>query len=498
MGSFGPIFRISLGLVLLTSTILIGLDLLGWIPAVEDQNTEVRLRIAEAVAAQATAGVEKGDLRSVQAVLRISVERNEDLLSAGVRSPAGRLLVAVAQHRDLWEPPENDRSTATHMRVPLYRGGAEWATVELRFGEVDDGHPLTAFMNHPLLRILIVVGVLGFVSYGLYMRRTLRYLDPSAVIPTRVQATLDVMTEGVVVIDPRDDIVMANAAFAARFGLDPTDLMGRKASTLGWRDREGEEVAGELPWIASMRESAPFVGNTLTLHRSAKERIVLTVNGAPVLDGWGRPTGAIVTFDDVTELEQNRAELQQALDELEKSRDEIRLQNEELQQLARKDPLTGAANRRSFMEESEPLFRSSRAEHTEFACMMADIDHFKRVNDDHGHQTGDEVIRRVADGLMNQIGGRGLVCRYGGEEFCVVIAGATPEEAEALGERVRRQIESPGFASVPVTISIGLASIRDRADDLTGLIDLADRALYASKENGRNRVTRFDRMEPGA
>jgi diguanylate cyclase (GGDEF)-like protein/PAS domain S-box-containing protein len=307
-----------------------------------------------------------------------------------------------------------------------------------------------------------------------------------------------VMTEGVVVIDPRDDIVMANAAFASRFGLAPVDLMGRKASSFDWRDREGDEVVGDLPWVASMREGTPFVGETLTLHRSARERIVLTVNGAPVLDGWGRPTGAIVTFDDVTELEERRTELQRALDELEKSRDEIRLQNEELQQLARKDPLTGAANRRSFMEEGEHLFRQARENHAELACLMIDIDHFKRVNDDHGHQTGDEVIRRVADGLMTQLGGRGLVCRYGGEEFCVLIADSKPEEAEALGERARRHIEAPGFASVPVTVSLGLASVRDAASDLTALIDQADRGLYASKENGRNRLTRFDRLDSGA
>lgn len=494
MRGLGPIFRISLGLVLLTTTILVGLDFLGWIPRVDGQDTERRIQIAEAVAAQATVG-EQGDLRAVRTVLRVAVSRNEDVLSSGLRTPAGRLLVTAGPHQELWNPPAEDRSTSSHIRIPLYRQQEHWATVELRFVAPEDEGLIAQLMHHPLLRILLVVGVLGFVSYGLYMRRTLRYLDPSTVIPTRVQATLDVMTEGVAVIDPHDDIVMSNAAFASRFGLEPTDLMGRKASTLGWRDKDGNELTGDLPWVASMREGTPFVGEPLTLRRSARERIVLTANGAPVLDGWGRPTGAIVTFDDVTELERNRAELQQALDELEKSRDEIRLQNEELQQLARKDPLTGAANRRSFMEEAEPLFRLAREEHSELACLMVDIDKFKQVNDDHGHQTGDEVIRRVADGLMTQLGGRGLVCRYGGEEFCVTIPGSTPEEAEALGERARRHIEAPGFARVPVTVSLGLSSIRDAADSLVGLIDQADRALYVSKRSGRNRLTRFDRMD---
>ena len=380
------------------------------------------------------------------------------------------------------------------MQVPLHQDGKRRATLELRFRERDAESLASSLIAHPLVRVLAFFGVFGFIAYGLYMKRTLRHLDPSAVIPTRVQATLDMMTEGVVVIDPQDDVVLANEAFARRFGLRPVDLMGRKASSLGWRDADGREIASTLPWVRSMEDGSSFVGETLTLNRSARERVVLTVNGAPVLDGWGRSTGVIVTFDDVTELERSRAELQAALTELEKSRDEIRLQNEELQLLARRDPLTGISNRRSFMEDAEPLFEQARRDDLSLACMMVDIDHFKAVNDNHGHLTGDEVIRRVADGLVTQLGGQGVVGRYGGEEFCALLPGATPEQAEALAERVRRHVGTPGFASVDVTVSIGLAFPRDGARSMTALIDQADQALYASKENGRDRVTRFDAL----
>jgi len=495
VGSRGPTLRISFGLVLLTLTILMGLDLLGWIPTVQSRDAELRIQIAETLAAQASVAVEQRDLRPLRTALRVAVERNEDVLSAGLRAArGGRLLVSIGDHRTLWEPTDEEGSTATHIRVPLYRDGEHWATIELRFSELGGEGLLGTLHRNPLLRILLVVGVFGFLSYGVYMRRTLRALDPSAVIPTRVQSTLDVLTEGVVVIDRNDDIVMANAAFASRFGLTASRLMGRKASSLGWRDRNGNEISNPLPWQRALQEGDVFVGESLALNRSARERVILSVNGAPVLDGWGRPTGAIVSFQDVTELEKSRSALEATLVELEKSRDEIRLQNEELQQLARRDPLTGAANRRSFLEDAEPLFERVLAENQELACLMVDIDHFKRVNDDHGHQTGDEVIRRVADGLMSQLGGRGIVCRYGGEEFCIALSNCTPEEAEALGERVRRQISAPGFASVPVTVSLGVSSVRSRPHSLSALIDQADQALYHSKEHGRDRVTRFDRM----
>ncbi len=492
MGSFRPIARISFGLVLLTSTILTGLDLVGWLPRPQARDAELRVHIAESVASQAMAGIDRGDMRAVLGSLNIAVERSEEVVSAGVRSSNGRLIAQAGPHAEVWNPPDDGRSTTEHIRVPIFRDGGEWGAVEIRFQE-PHADLVGSLWNNPLLRIVGVVGLLGFVAYGLYMRRTLRYLDPSAVIPTRVQATLDVMTEGVIVIDRSDDVVMANEAFASRFSLQPADMMGRKASSFGWRDRRGEEIVGQLPWMRAMTDAEPFVGETITLNRSEQERVVLTVNGAPVLDGWGRPTGAIVTFDDVTELERNRAELQQALTELEKSRDEIRLQNEELQQLARSDPLTGAANRRSFMEDVEPLFSRIQADGGELACLMVDIDHFKRVNDEHGHLTGDEVIKRVAEALISQLGGTGIVCRYGGEEFCVALPDTLPEEAEALGERVRRQIGAPGFASVPITASLGVATLRSGASDITALIDQADQALYSSKENGRNRLTRFVR-----
>jgi diguanylate cyclase (GGDEF)-like protein/PAS domain S-box-containing protein len=495
VGSHGPILRITFGLVLLTLTILMALDALGWIPTVQSRDAELRIQIAETLAAQATAAAAQHDLRPLRAALRIAVERNQDVLSAGLRAArGGRLMISVGDHRTLWQPTDEKSSTPTHIRVPLYRDGEHWATIELRFVELGGGGLVGSLQRNPLLRILLFVGIVGFLAYGLYMRRTLRALDPSAVIPTRVQSTLDVLTEGVVVIDRNDDVVMANEAFASRFGLSPTRLMGRKASSLGWRDEQGNEIAGPLPWTDAMKDGNPFGGEVLTLNRSARQRVILSTNGAPVLDGWGRPTGAIVSFQDVTELARSRAELEQTLVELEKSREEIRLQNEELQQLAQRDPLTGAANRRSFIEDAEPLLERVLTEGGEFACLMVDIDHFKRVNDDHGHQTGDEVIRRVADGLASQLGGEGIVCRYGGEEFCVALPGCTAEKAEALGERVRRQISAPGFASVPITASLGVSSVRSHPQNLAALIDQADQALYHSKEHGRNQVTRFDRM----
>ena len=125
---------------------------------------------------------------------------------------------------------------------------------------------------------------------------------------------------------------------------------------------------------------------------------------------------------------------------------------------------------------------------------MADIDHFKRVNDEHGHSAGDEVIRLVAQALCAEVGSSEAVCRYGGEEFCVLLDFSGIDDAAALAKRLRRRIDSPAFARLPVTVSFGVSSRSQGARTLIELINQADEALYASKAGGRNTVTRWDHL----
>ena len=222
------------------------------------------------------------------------------------------------------------------------------------------------------------------------------------------------------------------------------------------------------------------------------------MNSSPVLDGKGVAKGVIATFADVTALEKSRAELEQALAELEKSRDEVRLQNEELELLATTDPLTGATNRRAFMDWFEPHFEEAKLKGSKLACAMVDIDHFKRVNDDHGHAMGDEIIRRMADILKASVRSVDMVCRYGGEEFCLVFPGLTAAEAETEMEMIRVQVASPGFARLDITASFGVSGIEHRPDAPMDLVDKADQALYVAKTGGRNRVEVFDPTKAAA
>jgi diguanylate cyclase (GGDEF)-like protein/PAS domain S-box-containing protein len=496
VGRLSPIFRLSLGLTVVTCSLLLIADFLGILPPLENAEMRRRIALCETISVQTAQAASHRDVESIRSLLALAVRREETLLSAGVRAADGTLIVQAGDHRNLWTPPEDVRSTETHMRVPLFRDGKEWAQLEVRFAEVPTAHVLAALWSRPLVRLVLAMSALGFVANALYLRRSLRHLDPSAVIPARVQAALDIMAEGVVLLDANQRIVLANAAFAERLGATPASLLGVDIASLGWRADAQPGAPVAMPWRDALRQGVSTAGTTLRLATRADGDRVFLVNASPVLDGWNRPKGAIATFDDATELERKTAALEQALAELEKSRDEIRLQNDELQVLARRDPLTGVANRRSFVPRFETLLAESLRSGRELSCVMVDIDHFKRVNDQHGHAMGDEVISRVARALAAEVGSSEDVCRYGGEEFCVVLPGTPVEEAMRLAERVRNAVQLPGFARVSVAVSAGVSSTRFGARQLGDLIEQADGALYASKQNGRNCVTSWADARP--
>jgi diguanylate cyclase (GGDEF)-like protein len=493
-----PVIRISTGLVLLTSSLLLMLDVFGLTPLPRDTALEARVQLCEALAAQAAAAAERNDLASIRAALHVVTRRNPEVLSGGLRDARGRLLIATPEHRSLWSLVPGERSPTSHVQVPLFKRGERWADIELRFEELHSAGFLQALWQRPVVRLVALLAGTGFIAYAVYMRRMLQYLDPSAVIPTRVQAALDVMTEGVVLLDPGGRIVLANAAFAGLVGRSEAELLGADPSKLQWRQPEGAGEPDAPPWICALREGKPAAGVSLQLSGESDGVRSFVVKAAPVLDARGRAKGAIVTFDDVTELEHKSAALETALVELEKHQAEIRLQNEELQVLAQRDPLTGVANRRHFLENLEEEFVTALRAGDEVCCVMADIDHFKKINDSHGHLAGDEVIRRVADVLKSEVRNSDAICRFGGEEFCIVLRNLSIDKATLIADRLRLRVAAPAFARVPVTVSFGVTSSVFGAHNWQELVKQADDALYASKASGRNRVTRWDRMEPGS
>jgi two-component system, cell cycle response regulator len=163
-------------------------------------------------------------------------------------------------------------------------------------------------------------------------------------------------------------------------------------------------------------------------------------------------------------------------------------------ELALVDPLTGLNNRRFLETHLAATLEQSRVRRKPLALMILDIDHFKQVNDTYGHHAGDEVLKGFAQRIRRIIRGGDLLCRLGGEEFVVVMPNVSLEVARKIAERARVSIEEAPFVideagrAITVTVSIGLAE-RGRDSDAETLYQRADRALYRSKSEGRNRVT---------
>ena len=409
-----------------------------------------------------------------------------------------QLLAASADHGKYWVKPPGDQSTLAHPQVPIYNGKHRWGTLEVSFVEAQETW-LERFWQHPVVQFLAFIGVVGFLLYLLFMRKTLEFLDPSAVIPERVKAAFDALSEGILLLDNQERTVLANEAFTEKVGHpDKRSMTGVRPSQLRWH---AAGLPDDFPWIVTQRDNEPQQDVPMELTTASGEQIKFMVNTSPIADDKGHVRGVLASFDDVTALDAANTHLLALVQELEVSKHEIASKNEELVQLATRDPLTSCLNRRSFFEAVEALFLAARRSGGALSCIMADIDHFKSFNDRYGHSVGDQVIQVVATTLRAGMRNDDLLCRYGGEEFCLVLPDVSIEEATEIAERLRECVESSAASSLrttqslKITASFGVSALTFGAVDPAGLIDQADAALYASKQSGRNRVTRWDQMQ---
>ncbi len=490
-----PTLRITLGIVSLTISLLLAADFLGFLPDRTAFELEARQKFCEALAVQLSWDAGRNDLRGVQRTLESVVERNDELLSAAFLATRSGIKAVAGAHEAHWVPPENGASTPTHVQVPILYDGKRWGTVELSFVPLGAGDGIRSFTRSKFA-ILLFVGLVGFAFYFLFLRRALRELDPAAVIPERVKSAFNALSEGVILVDEQQFIVLANDSFGRLLGRSPDDLTGVNASKFNWLVSGSGVRPKFLPWQLAIEDQAAQRGVPLLMPDASGEIKTLMVNSAPIKDGDGSTRGALATFDDVTDLEKRNSELRETLHRLTQSKAKVKKQNEELRFLATRDPLTGCLNRRAAFERFQQLFEEAALNNSQLSCIMADIDHFKQINDRYGHTAGDKVIKFVARSLRDSSRIEDIVARYGGEEFCIILPGLDIDAASSLAERLRMRIQhdfkEKFSAGRELTISLGVASYEGDQEPAMGLLNRADKALYVAKSCGRNRVVRCD------
>ncbi len=253
-------------------------------------------------------------------------------------------------------------------------------------------------------------------------------------------------------------------------------------------ERGKRRIANERTAMATdrLRDLAASMASDVGTHSSQVEKITQGLQSLDLTDIEATGEGLVSALSQIVAANdalQDR--LAKAENQIIEQAQEIRTHESE----ARTDALTGLANRRAFDDEMKRRFSEWTRKATPLSLLILDIDFFKKFNDTHGHQAGDEVLRCVGKKLAETVREMDLACRYGGEEFAVVMPATTSVDGKVGAERVRKAIEGMTVTfegkNLKVTASVGLAQVNN-SDDCGRVLQRADKALYQSKAAGRN------------
>ena len=307
----------------------------------------------------------------------------------------------------------------------------------------------------------------------------------------RVQATaLRSAANGVVITDRTGTITWVNPAVCAITGYSEDELVGQHTRIL----KSGRHEPGFYARLWKTVTRGEAWSGTIVNRRKDGTEYQEEQTIAPVLDENGAITHFIAIKQDVTEQRRVQAELAERMSEIESL-------NAQLREQAVRDPLTGLHNRRYLEQTMKRDISRARRTRESIVVAVIDVDHFKSVNDTHGHAVGDRVLVRLADVLLSHVRSSDLVCRVGGEEFVVVMSGGSVKAALKRAEIWRfafaeSVVDGRDGAPVRATISIGIAQFRDPAETFAACLKRADEALYEAKRAGRDRIASAENDSP--
>jgi len=279
------------------------------------------------------------------------------------------------------------------------------------------------------------------------------------IIPVARDVLIESMSDGVIVLDAQNRLVDINPAAKEVLGERTRSTIGEPVETIF---SEWSELVSAFHGVNDIRTEVP-IGHPPESY--------LDLKISPLYDSQHNFLGRLVVWRDISPLRQAQNELQEQ---------------------AIRDPLTGLYNRRYLNETIDRELAHAVRSGYPISFVMIDMDHFKNVNDTFGHMIGDSLLQRFAAQLLNQIRMGDIVCRYGGEEFLVVLPNVTTDIAYQIAERWRRAAQESKFldngSEIKITISCGIAEFPLNGGKCDDLITVADKAMYHAKAKGRNRV----------
>lgn len=321
----------------------------------------------------------------------------------------------------------------------------------------------------------------GYVGTYLDLRESWQAEQALRESESRLRVVMESVQTGIVIIDPdAHKIVDINTAAASMIGAPKEEIVG----SLCHRFICPAEV-GKCP-ITDLHQTVDHSERMLLTATDVRRPVIKSVTTV-LLDGKEH---LLESFIDITERKRMEEQLNASLAEK-----EVLVQS--LNELATHDGLTGLYNHREFYALIKDELARAQRFHRPVSLLMLDIDHFKRVNDTHGHQAGDVVLKGLSELLDHQARAIDRVCRYGGEEITVILPETDLDAAVHVAEHLRAAVEAQPFdinagAPLRITVSIGVASFPAHADNAQALVTSADTALYAAKQGGRNRISRYE------
>ncbi len=316
---------------------------------------------------------------------------------------------------------------------------------------------------------------------GLMFTWSIYYYRLLDLVPIAREALVEQMLDGMVVLDEQQRIIDINPS-------------ARKMIKKGDTIKIGDNLSSVLPELcASLNGSKnPSATQMLSLHESHSTLRYVDVRFT-VIKGMKAGTNcSLLILRDITRRKTIEDSLNQANQELEKRIEEIQKLQNQLREESIRDPLTNLYNRRYLEDSLQREFARADRDQYPISIIMADIDHFKQVNDTFGHSVGDEVLQQLSEILHSSFRLEDIICRYGGEEFIIVMPATTSETAFIRTENFRTTLENTVMnlsgQKVRITLSAGIAVYPEDGSSVDDVIRVADRALYQAKSAGRNRV----------
>jgi len=306
-------------------------------------------------------------------------------------------------------------------------------------------------------------------------------------VPFARSQLIEKMSDGLLVIDAQGRVVDINPAMKTFLDTDPASCLGKNISDILtiWN--------GRFEHLTSGTETR----TELRLPHNPSRYLDLQVT--PLYDNDRTLSGHLITFRDVTDRKEVEKDLRHAMDRMQTQLIEIGLLQSQLREQAIRDALTNLFNRRYLEETLERELARAAREDYPLCIVMMDIDHFKEVNDTYGHEAGDLVLKTLAAKVTNQSRQGDFVCRFGGEEFVLVMPNISLDVARERVSTLHRSISSIyipfGRYNINITVSMGVSAFPLHGEKKEELLRAADRALYAAKNSGRNRVAVYRELE---